>query len=335
MTIPDKTRRLLRSVPEEAIFHGTDPEDPRFGDLLTPIDEIPATASIVAVIVGIPQHIGVERNGGRPGAEEAPRAIRMAFTKLATSAVEHAIKSERLVICDAGDIDTNGKTLEQIHDEQHDVVSSLLHAGCIPILLGGGHDTAWPTIRAMNYVGEPFGVINIDAHADVRPLIDDVRSHSGSPFRQMLTEPSSALAPASFLEFGLQQTSVSRSHLDLIAQYGMHAVMLDHIRERGVRTAWDDALLLATQSASKLYVSLDMDAVASAYAPGVSAPAAAGFTPEEVLHCVRAAATHRALCAFDIVEVNPRYDVDGRTAKLAGLVLAEVIAGLADRLGPS
>jgi len=332
MMIPDKARRLLRPVPEEAIFHGTDPEDPRFGNLLTPIDEIPTSASIVAVIIGIPQHIGVERNGGRPGAEDAPRVIRSAYTKLATSAVEHAIRSDQLVLCDAGDIDTTGKTLEQIHDEQHDVVSSLLHAGCIPILLGGGHDTAWPTIRAMNYVGEPFGVINIDAHADVRSLLDDVRSHSGSPFRQMLTEPTTFLAPASFIEFGLQQSSVSRAHLDYIAQHGMHTFMLDHIRERGMHTAWGDALMLATQTARKLYVSLDMDAVASAYAPGVSAPSAAGFTPEEVLHCVRAAAAHHALCAFDIVEVNPRYDVDGRTGKLAGLVIAEVIAGLADRL---
>jgi len=333
MMIPDRTRRLLRPVPEEAIFHGTDAEDPRFGDLLTPIDEIPPSASIVAVIVGVPQHIGVERNGGRPGAEGAPLHIRSAFTKLATSAVERAIKNEQLVVCDAGDIDTSGKTLEQIHDEQHDVVTSLLNAGCVPILLGGGHDTAWPTIHALNYVGAPYGVINIDAHADVRPLIDGTRSHSGSPFRQMLTDTSSTLAPASFLEFGLQQASVSRAHLDFIAHYGMHAIMLDHIRERGIRAAWDDALFTATQSAKKLYVSLDMDAVASAYAPGVSAPAAAGFTPEEVLYCVRTAAAHHALCAFDIVEVNPLYDVDGRTGKLAGLVLAEVIAGLVDRLG--
>lgn len=333
--IPDKTKRLLRPVPEEAFFRGNDSEDPRFGDLLTPIDEIPSSASIVVVIVGVPQHIGVERNGGRPGAEGGPLHIRKAFSKLATSAVEHALRSDALVVCDAGDIDTTGKTLEQIHDEQHDVVSSLLQAGCIPILLGGGHDTAWPTIHAFNYVGDAYGVINIDAHADVRPLADGTRSHSGSPFRQMLTEPSSALAPASFVEFGLQETSVASAHLAFLASHGMHAMMLQHIRERGIQQAWADAMFLATQTARKLYVSLDMDAVASAFAPGVSAPAAAGFTPEEVLACVRAAASHHTFSAFDIVEVNPMYDVDNRTAKLAGLVLAEVMAGLVDRLGAS
>ena len=70
------------------------------------------------------------------------------------------------------------------------------------------------------------------------------------------------------------------------------------------------------------------DAVASAYAPGVSAPTADGFTPGEIARCLRHAARSGSLAAFDVVELNPRFDVDGRTAKLAALMIAEIITEL-------
>ncbi|MBK7413086.1 MAG: arginase family protein [Ignavibacteria bacterium] len=82
----------------------------------------------------------------------------------------------------------------------------------------------------------------------------------------------------------------------------------------------------------RTYVSLDMDAFASAYAPGVSAPAADGFTPHEIASCLRTAAASGSLAAFDVVEVNPHFDVDGRTAKLAATMINEVLIGLAQRL---
>jgi formiminoglutamase len=279
----------------------------------------------------VPQHVGVERNGGRAGAAEGPAAFRRAFSKLALSAVQHHIEDGQIVLVDAGDIDTEGKTLEQIHDEQYDVVAQILGRGFVPIIIGGGHDTAWPTIRALEAQGEPYGVVNIDAHADVRPLKDGGRAHSGSPFYQMLTQPASHLLPGGFVEFGLQYSSVSASHLNFLRQAGMHVVMLEEARLQGVLDAWTD-VWPHVSVANSVYLSLDIDAIASAYAPGVSAPAADGFMPAEVLGLLRLASRTGQMRAFDIVELNPEYDVDGRTAKLAAVMAYEVIAGMATSL---
>ncbi|MEN9796231.1 MAG: hypothetical protein RLZZ150_1208, partial [Bacteroidota bacterium] len=117
-----------------------------------------------------------------------------------------------------------------------------------------------------------------------------------------------------------------------VRQAGMHVMMLDDIRRDGIHAAWQRAMSHAAAS-GRTYVSVDMEAFASAYAPGVSAPAADGFAPHEVRECLTQAAASRSLVALDIVEVNPRYDVDGRTAKLAAQLIADVIQGLASTRG--
>lgn len=322
-----KFQRALRAIDPSVIYRSNDLEDKRIGDVLVHIKDIASSSELVCVLVGAPQHIGVERNGGRPGASEGPTAFRKAFSKLTISAFEQQINSGKLVIADAGDIDTEGKTLEQIHDEQYDVVAEILAHGYVPIVIGGGHDTAWPTIRALESLARPYGVVNIDAHADVRPLKDGGRAHSGSPFYQMLTQQSSHLLPGGFVEFGLQTHSVAASHVDFVTRAGMNVWMLDEIRRVGPEVAWNQALEHVT-GADGVYVSLDLDAIASAYAPGVSAPAADGLTPQEVSHVLRHAAACGKLRAFDVVELNPSYDHDNRTAKLAATLTYEVIAGL-------
>jgi len=324
-----RLRRLLEPYRPEAALPLLDPLDPRLGHLLTPLEAEPADIP-TCVLVGVPQHIGIERNGGRPGAALAPAAIRSWLYRMATADVQTVIEQGRLRIIDAGDLKPDGLTLQQIHDEQHDVVHEILDSGMIPIVLGGGHDTAWPTIRALETEGTPYGVINIDAHADVRPMKDGVSAHSGSPFRQMLDAENSVLCDGCFVEFGLQPIAVSRDHRALVTDAGHHVMMLDAIRMQGADAAWEGALRL-TSAAQRLYVSLDMDAFASAFAPGVSAPSADGFTPWEIGPALRRAARDHRFAAFDVVEVSPPQDIDGRTAKLAAAMIMQVLAGVADR----
>ena len=325
-----KLRRLLIPVDQEAVFHSSDPADPRVGDVLAPLDSIEGGVTTRCVIVGCPQHIGIERNSGRPGAAAAPDAIRSALHRMATSAIEVPIRDGRLSVSDAGDIDTNGKTLEQIHDELHDVVENLIATGHFPIVLGGGHDCAWPTICAYEEIGEPYGLINIDAHADVRPLKDEIKAHSGSPFRQMLDASSSFLAKGAFVEFGLQHVAVAKDHLDYLRSHDATILMLDEIRSDGVHSAWSRAIA-ASAAPGRFHITLDMDGFASAFAPGVSAPSTNGFTPWDIAPLLRMAASSPSLTSFDVVEVSPPFDQDGRTAKLAASMIMEVLAGLAER----
>lgn len=306
-------------------------DDPRIGNVIVDVANIHPRAECVCVILGVPQHIGVERNGGRAGAEQAPSMIRSALHRLTISEIEDVVNSGRLVIADGGNVDCDGKTLEQIHDEQYDAVVMVIKRGWIPIVLGGGHDVAWPTIRAMESTQSSYSAVNIDAHADVRPLIDEAKAHSGSPFRQMLSIEDSHLLAGGFVEFGLQEQHVSAAHLRYLSDKGMHAFTLREIRSRGINVAWSNALQIIS-GAEGLYVSLDMDSIASAFAPGVSAPAGDGFAPADVAEIVRSAASSGILKAFDVVEVNPLYDVDGRTAKIAALMISNVLSGLAATL---
>jgi len=245
---------------------------------------------------------------------------------MATSEVAHRIAQRDLAIVDLGDLITEGKTLEQIHDEQHDIVNAILSVGALPIVLGGGHDTAWPTIMALNSYGKTYSAINIDAHADVRPLKDGGRAHSGSPFRQMI-EAKGALAQGAFVEFGLQKYAVAKAHADFVRNNGGHIEWIDEIRRDGLHVAWERSWHVLRET-SNVYVSLDMDGFASAFAPGVSAPSADGFTPWEILEVLRQIAQSSHLTAFDVVETNPKFDVDGRTAKLAAAMIASVIGSL-------
>ncbi|MBI2794868.1 MAG: formimidoylglutamase [Ignavibacteria bacterium] len=313
----------------EVIFRSSDPQDQRVGDIVSVVSSVPKMGGVACVVLGVPQHIGVERNHGRPGAARGPMEIRRSLYKLSASSMLDAILSGAMQLFDVGDIETTGKTLEQIHDELYDIVVDVISSGGIPIVLGGGHDIAWPTMHALITLRRQFGVVNIDAHADVRPLHDNVRAHSGSAFRQLLTIKNSGLVDKGLIEFGLQSVSVSAAHLKYVADNGGQVLMLDEIRDRGVFPSFRDAV--DSIISSQMYVSLDMDAFASAYSPGVSAPSADGFTPAEIGQCLRHVGRQKNLAAFDVVEVNPDFDIDGRTSKLAGVMIMQLLSGVAER----
>lgn len=307
-------------------FHATDKQDPRLGDLVrTRLDDVRQT-KLVAVVLGVPQHLGVMRNNGRPGAAEAPTAIRAMLYRMATSAIQSAIDRNDLAVVDIGNINVEGLSLEEIHHNQHQVVMALLKSGMFPIVLGGGHDCVWPTINAYESVGVSYGVMNIDAHADVRPLIDGHKAHSGSPFRQMLEVDSSCRAEGAFVEYGLQHYAVAKAHVDYVRSRHAHVFMLEDARQPGAWTQAMDKL----GSAKRVHISLDMDGFASAFAPGVSAPSPDGFYPSEIGPRLRESA-RTTMNSFDVVEVCPPLDTDNRTAKLGASMIMHVLAGIADR----
>jgi formimidoylglutamase len=313
----------------EVIFRSTDNDDQRVGGIVSVVSSLPKVSGVACVLLGVPQHIGVERNRGRPGAARGPIEIRRSLYKLSASPILDPVSSGAMTLFDIGDIETAGKTLEQIHDELYDIVVDVISNGGMPIVLGGGHDIAWPTMHALIKLRRQFSVVNIDAHADVRPLHDNVRAHSGSAFRQLLTTKDSGLVDKGLVEFGLQSVSVSSAHLKFIADNGGQVLMLDEIREQGVLPSFRDAI--DSIIGSQMYISLDMDAFASAFAPGVSAPSADGFSPAEIGQCLRHVGRQKNLAAFDVVEVNPDFDVDGRTSKLAGVMIMQLLSGVAER----
>lgn len=300
-------------------------DDRRLGDYLVPLTEWNGNPPRVALL-GVPQDIGVARNGGRRGAAAAPAAIRSALVKLAASIGESLLPVE-VGICDCGLVRTDGLSLEEIHQRQEHIVGRLLDVGANVLVLGGGHDTALPDGRALGKRVERLGIVNVDAHVDVRIPTED-GSHSGSPFRELIEDPT--CCPDVLVEFGIQRFVASAHHIHYVRQQGHIVWMLDDIRRHTMDRALADveAQLAACDG---IMLSLDMDAIASAYAPGVSAPANDGFQPAEMASIIERVVNMPQCRLVDIVEVNPSVDVDERTVRLAAYFAALTLWTLVHR----
>jgi formiminoglutamase len=271
------------------------------------------------VLAGFPSDEGVRRNHGRPGAALAPRAIRDAFHDLDAGANDALL---RLLghTKDLGDTRVTGD-LEADQLRLAETISPCLAAGAVPIILGGGHETAYGHFLAHVSAGQTVTILNWDAHPDVRPL-NDGQGHSGSPFRQSILHQSGRCRQ--YVVAGLLGARLIPEHLEFIAQ------------NRG-RFYWrSDLSIEAIDSIyaslpGPLMVSFDMDAVDAAFAPGVSAPATGGMTPELWLHACQAAGRNPATLSMDLVEVNPQFDTDRRTVHFAASSVLAFIIGVSER----
>jgi formiminoglutamase len=164
-----------------------------------------------AVLIGFPQDEGVRRAGGRVGAGEAPREIRRFLYRLtpweATTDVDLASEPP----LDAGNVVVEG-TMQYSEEVLGRIVAELLKADAVPIVLGGGHETAFGHFLGNAKANRPVGVINIDAHLDLRPMNNGL-GHSGSPFRQAMEHSPFRLLGANYVCIGAQPHGVSREHL--------------------------------------------------------------------------------------------------------------------------
>lgn len=299
-------------------FTRNDPNDPRLGEIVARDPDRLEAADIV--ILGCPQDEGVRRNQSRVGAADAPRAIREEFYKLTTNGIRRSI-------FDLGDI-ALGSTLEETHDALTAVVSKLLRDGKRLIVLGGGNDISYADGVAMS---EVFGVdawigVNIDSHLDVR--IADERN-SGTPYRQLLD--GGHLMPGYFYEVGYQSHLCSPIYYNYIRELGVNRISLELLRSREeadieLKESIRDKFIGHSESMNTFF-GFDMDAVRSADAPGVSAPSPLGLRNGEFIQLVKYAASLANTKIIEFTEMNPKYDVDGRTAKLVAIGMHRFCTG--------
>lgn len=295
------------------------PDDPRLGQVVTAWTRGDPLAGR-PVIIGFPQDEGVRRNGGRVGAAGAPALIRRYLHRL--------VAIPALGVLDAGDISITAD-LEASQDALAEVVADVLRQGGIPIVLGGGHETAYGVFLGHQRAGQPVAMLNLDAHLDVRPTLDGL-GHSGSPFRQMLDHPAHPLSGDAYACIGAQPYSVSVQHLD-------------EVRKRGGLVKWSEAvrggLALAirewseqrTPTGAGVHLSVDADVVSAADVPGVSAPNPTGLSGWEVAAACQQAGELPSTRSLELVELNPRFDVDDRSSRWGAVAVWHFLAGLALR----
>lgn len=308
------------------------PDDPRLGEIIEVWNgDTAALRPGRAVLVGFPQDEGVRRNHGRPGAAEAPHELRRWLHRLVPWDSESNIDLTVNPPLDLGNVRLSG-SLEESQQALGTVVAAILQSGAVPIILGGGHETAYGHYLGYVAAGVPVGIINIDAHLDVRPLIDG-RGHSGTPFRQALEHPTHPLPGDHYVCLGAQPHAVSHFHWLYARSRGctvrwcreLERAVADHLLETGERLA---------KGGCSVYLSIDADAVRMADVPGVSAPNPGGLSGREVLAAARLAGRSPAVASLDLVEINPRHDRDGQSARWGAVLIWNFLLGLGCRQPP-
>ncbi|CUU02634.1 formiminoglutamase [Candidatus Kryptobacter tengchongensis] len=315
----------LLTPPDYSLFFSRgDSNDPRMGDLV--LKDRENFSNVDVAIIGVPQDEGVKRNMGRTGASKAPDQVRKYFYRLTPFNFKFKNQITKLRIFDLGNLRVDG-SLEQIHERLAFVVGELVKAGILPIVIGGGHDIAFPDYCgfAGNFGKGKRAVINIDTHLDVRELQP---RNSGTPFRQILE---SEFKPDKMFEIGIQNYANSIYHFEYALKNGVKIFTLDEIREKGIDLVLD--ILKNELLGHVVHLSFDMDSVRNADAPGVSATYPDGLKAEEVLKIALFCGLNLNVKVVDIAEVNPEFDVDGKTSRLASLFILNFLTGKANSEG--
>jgi formiminoglutamase len=306
------------------------PDDPKLGEL---IEHWSGNADALTagrpVLIGFPHDEGVRRNHGRPGAADAPNAIRHWLRRLAPG--DPFGKTGRFdpPPLDLGNVRYQG-SLEATQAALGEIVAAVLQSGAIPIVIGGGHETAYGHYLGYVNANLPVAVINLDAHLDVRPLIDG-RGHSGSPFRQMMEHPTHPLPGHRYVCIGLQEQNLAREHW-LYVQEKECELVWAHQLGRHELASWFEAFHMNLPTdVRRIYLSLDADVVCAGDVPGVSAPNVNGLPGAEVLGWIKMMGKLEAVASFEVVEINPRHDRDDQSSRWAALAVWNFLVGLSRR----
>lgn len=264
-------------------------------------------------LIGLADDTGVVMNHGRAGARGGPHAFRVALAKygVASPMDEQRGRPAYPRVFDAGDI-VIGRDIHQTHDRITEAVLSLLELGLFPIAIGGGHDLTFPFVRATARAYGAMKGLYLDAHLDVR-----AEAGSGMPFRALVDGGFAT----SLCVWGLDPLVNTREHAAWFSTNG--GTVLPVHAQPG---------LVPGNPAQPSFVSLDLDVLDSASAPGVSALNPCGASHAAAAAWIDAVARDPSVRCFDIMELNPEHDVDGRTARLAAHLFLRFLRGLSGRL---
>jgi formimidoylglutamase len=278
-------------------------------------------------LLGIPDDTGVELNLGRPGAKGGPAAFRAALARYGVAIPADAGEGMAYPrIFDVGDI-TLGSDIHETHDRITEATLAILERGLFPIAIGGGHDCTFAFVRGVARAFGPMSGLYVDAHLDVRPEIG-----SGMPFRALLEGGLATRLTC----IGMNPLVNTREHAEYLRAHGGRILKRTECFTAHGTIGWEGdclrAILAGVPAAqARAFVSLDMDAFDASIAPGVSALNPSGYLAREVEPVIRLAARSTAVKCFDIMELNPQFDVDGRTARLAAHMFLTFLRGFAER----
>lgn len=272
------------------------------------IEEFPEEKEIENSIcfVGYNTDDGVIRNQGRPGCKEGSNAIR--------KAIQSFPRIKGLNVYDYKNL--NSYILEEAQKEYSEKISNVLKKGGFPIGLGGGHDIAYASYSGVRkaFPNKKIGLVNFDTHLDIRPY--DNGPSSGTSFKQILDNDDNV----KYSIVGFKKQGNTERLINTAKEY--NTLFLDE--------EFDEKYIISelnkfSEQVDIIYITFCMDVFDAPFAPGVSAPTIMGLEPKKGRNILRNLMNTNKVVCVDFAEVNPVYDIDSRTSKLAGALAYDIM----------
>jgi agmatinase len=302
---------------------------PTFSGL--PYTEDPAElAGVDVAVVGAPMD---DLTSDRPGTRFGPRAIRAASCPPGPHLEARVDWSRVLRVVDFGDAPVLPSDPVRTHAAIEAVVGEVVRAGAIPAVLGGDHSITEPNVRAVAASHGPVGLVHFDTHTDTGTEVFGVEVSHGTPMYRLVRD--GHVDPRRYVQIGLRGYWPGEAEFSWQEEQGITSLFMHDVRDRGIRAVVEQAI--STVGAGPVFLTVDVDVLDPAYAPGTGTPEPGGMTSGDLLWAARAIAAELELVGLDIVEVLPTAvgsaDV---TALVAERVVREALTGIAlRRRGPA
>jgi agmatinase len=305
-------------------------EKPDYAGLLTfgalPYTQDPADLEGVDVaIVGAPTDDLVS---DRPGARFGPRAIRSASCPPGPHLEAQVDATAELKLVDYGDAPVVPADPARTHEAIERTVGEVVAAGAIPIVLGGDHSIAEPDIRACAARHGPLGLVHFDTHTDTGTEVFGVEISHGTPMYRLVEQ--GHVDPRRYAQIGLRGYWPGPREFAWQQERGITSFFMHDLRTRGIEAVVERTLEVV--GAGPAYVTVDVDVLDPAFAPGTGTPEPGGMTSSELLWACRTIAERLELVGAEVVEVIPTAvgsaDI---TALVADRIVRELLTGIALR----
>ncbi|HET7629411.1 MAG TPA: formimidoylglutamase [Bacillales bacterium] len=262
------------------------------------------------------------------GAAEAPAAIRSALSSYTTYAIDSEVDLKTETLQDFGDVAMHVTDLAESHRRIENTFSEIFqsHPHMLPIILGGDHSISCPSIKAFAQAKGTIGVIQFDAHHDLRNLEDGGPSN-GTPFRGLLE--AGALRGENLVQIGIRDFSNSREYHEYGRQQGVTIYTMQDVVEKGIRPILSHSLNGLKERVDAVYVSVDMDVLDQAFAPGCPAIGPGGMDTATLLSGIAFLGGRPEVRGIDIVEIDPTIDFRNMTSRVAAHVVLNFMKGRA------
>ncbi|WED43659.1 formimidoylglutamase [Legionella cardiaca] len=267
-------------------------------------------------IIGFCSDEGIKRNEGRAGAKIGPLKLREQLAKLPCHSPKNLI--------DLGNIMCREGQLEEAQAQFAKLIHHLQEQGYKTVALGGGHEIAWGHFSGLTGKYHKLGIINFDAHFDLRPLNDNLYGTSGTPFRQIANYCMQNQLDFDYCCLGIQALGNTQSLIKTANELKVSYLTAEQINTDSLsqQIAFLDNFLSGHEA---IYLSICLDVFAECFAPGVSAPQTMGLTPWQTLPLLKYILQTGKVVSFDIAELSPPLDQEQRTARLAASLVATLL----------